>query len=273
MVAHEHNYQRWLPLDAGGQVSDVGVTQFVVGTGGHNLESFALWDSRVGGGAEYVDGALRLELGATGATYAFIAIDGTVLDSGSIPCDVSGLASLSRTSSKPDGRVDAELSHMTPNSGLTLRWEDGMVLGEGQTDNDGNAVVTFRTPIVARGSYQVTAEDAEGRTALAQLTVIPRVTMTTSEVPAGTDIQANLAGFSANEAVELRLTTSGDKVVVILGSAIVAKDGSAAAVVTIPPDLTPGEYRLRAAPIREGQGSASASIQVITGTATPGPAP
>ena len=269
LAAHEHNYQRWLPLDAAGQVSDVGVTQFVVGTGGHDLESFGLSDGRLAGAAEYVPGALRLELSPTGAAFAFIAPDGTVLDTGTIPCEVSGLATLSRAKSKPEGRVEATLASFTPNGEVTLRWEDGTVLGDGPTDAEGTATVSFRTPTAAYGTYQVTAEDGSGRTATAQLVVIPRVSLSSSEAPAGTGVQVALSGFAAHEMVEILLEPEAEGSVLVLGSATAAEDGRAAVLVTIPTETAPGAYKLRAVPVREGQGSASAAIHVGTAEASP----
>lgn len=88
---HDHNYQRWTPLNASGQPDPNGIVEFVVGTGGHSIQGFVTTDSRMvkGYDASTVPlpyGALRLNLYPTKATYQFINISGTVLDSGTINC-------------------------------------------------------------------------------------------------------------------------------------------------------------------------------------------
>ncbi len=89
LSGHDHNYQRWVPLDAAGRFSPTGVTQFVVGTGGHGIRAFAARDDRLAKGIDVVPlafGALRLELNPEGARYEFVSIDGHILDSGSVSC-------------------------------------------------------------------------------------------------------------------------------------------------------------------------------------------
>jgi hypothetical protein len=86
LTGHEHNYQRWKPMNANGAVDAAGITQFVVGTGGHELMGFARSDARVATRISGVDGALKLTLSSSGASYQFIATSGTVRDSGTVPC-------------------------------------------------------------------------------------------------------------------------------------------------------------------------------------------
>ncbi len=89
LSGHDHNYQRWVPLDAAGRPSPTGVTQFVVGTGGHGIRAFAAHDDRLAKGIDLVPlafGALRLELNPEGARYEFASIAGHILDSGSVSC-------------------------------------------------------------------------------------------------------------------------------------------------------------------------------------------
>jgi hypothetical protein len=88
---HDHDYQRWVPLDGSGNPSSNGVTEFVVGSSGHGIQTFTKTDNRV---AKAFDaktkpepfGALKLQLYATQATFSYINIAGTVLDSGTITC-------------------------------------------------------------------------------------------------------------------------------------------------------------------------------------------
>jgi len=77
--AHEHDLQRFKSIE--------GVTQFVVGAGGHGqLYPLAPVDERLAFGNDDAVGALRLELRPGLARFAFIASDGRTLDSGSVPC-------------------------------------------------------------------------------------------------------------------------------------------------------------------------------------------
>jgi 3',5'-cyclic AMP phosphodiesterase CpdA len=89
LAGHDHDYQRWEPLDAAGMPSSVGTTQFVVGTGGHGIRPFVRSDERVEAGMDEtgVYGALRLDLHAKSADFAFITTGGQSLDAGSIPCN------------------------------------------------------------------------------------------------------------------------------------------------------------------------------------------
>ena len=86
---HDHEYQRWLPMDGNGATSPSGITQFVVGTGGHGIQPFARTDARVAAGFDTSPGAigaLRLQLTDGFAGYQFINTAGSVLDSGSVAC-------------------------------------------------------------------------------------------------------------------------------------------------------------------------------------------
>jgi hypothetical protein len=65
LAGHDHDYQRWVPLGADGQPDPNGITQFVVGTGGHGIQDFVRSDNRLAVGygvPPRAYGALRLEL-------------------------------------------------------------------------------------------------------------------------------------------------------------------------------------------------------------------
>ncbi len=88
---HDHNYQRWQPLDAGGNVSSTGVAEFVVAAGGHGIQSFVTTDNRLAVGYASLTnpvtyGALRLNLYSYKADYYYINTAGATLDSGAILC-------------------------------------------------------------------------------------------------------------------------------------------------------------------------------------------
>lgn len=92
VCGHDHNLQRLKPID--------GITQFVSGAGGRGHYPLARsWrrllprrlgrrhsDPRLAFGDDLEFGALRLELSPGIAHFAFVAIDGRVLDAGSLTC-------------------------------------------------------------------------------------------------------------------------------------------------------------------------------------------
>jgi acid phosphatase type 7 len=79
---HSHNYQRYAPQTPDGEASDDGIAQFVVGTGGKNFDgilddkdpNFETWEQEFG--------VLKLELAEDAYSWAFVDIDGEVLDEG-----------------------------------------------------------------------------------------------------------------------------------------------------------------------------------------------
>lgn len=87
---HDHEYQRWVPLDGNSQPSDTGMTEFVVGTGGHSLTTFVTSDNRVAFSMEKQFGALRLQLNPTSADFAYINSAGATIDSGTVSCQGGG---------------------------------------------------------------------------------------------------------------------------------------------------------------------------------------
>ena len=95
---HDHDYQRWTPLDGSGNPSlTTGITEFVVGSAGHGIQTISRSDSRVvkkfdSHTAPEPFGALRLKLFSDHALYDFINTAKTVLDTGSIQCKKASAA-------------------------------------------------------------------------------------------------------------------------------------------------------------------------------------
>ena len=84
---HDHDYERFAPQDPAGVFDRTrGLREFVVGTGGAGLRAF----THGAGNAEVrladTFGVLRLTLRPTGYEWAFLAVDGSVKDSGSTGC-------------------------------------------------------------------------------------------------------------------------------------------------------------------------------------------
>jgi acid phosphatase type 7 len=90
---HNHNYSHWLPMDDEGNFDpDNGITQFIAGTGGRNLNDFGAPSTKpntflTGQTDEF--GILRMTLHATGYDYRFVSARGsasTYIDQGSGTC-------------------------------------------------------------------------------------------------------------------------------------------------------------------------------------------
>ena len=126
---HDHDYQRWVPLDGNGNPSPTGITEFVAGGAGHGLQTIATTDSRVAFSDDLnpeAFGALKLALSTSGAAFSYINSSGTILDSGVVPCDKSGAdtqpptapANLTATASGAT-QVDLGWQASTDNTGVS----------------------------------------------------------------------------------------------------------------------------------------------------------
>lgn len=83
---HEHNYERFEPLDpAGSPDADGGIRQFVVGTGGHSLYPFG---DPIPGSQVRIStyGVIEMVLRPGGYGWSFVAANGSSLDSGAAGC-------------------------------------------------------------------------------------------------------------------------------------------------------------------------------------------
>ena len=168
---HDHNYQRWKPMDGTGTVVSGGVTEFVVGGSGHGIQEFVLNDNRLAKGFDSPDsfGALRLQLNQDGAGYQYVNTAGAVLDSGSVHC--SGAPADTTPPSKPtnvaataidSNRVQLTWIASTDNVGVTGYdiYRDGTLLTTVSPvtryyDNTAQPDTTY--------SYRIRARDAGGR--------------------------------------------------------------------------------------------------------------
>jgi hypothetical protein len=88
LTGHNHDYERFVPLNATGQPDPSGTTEFVVGTGGKNHYGFAL--APLTGEVIRNDqsfGVIDMTLGATGYSWKFVPAPGYAFtDSGSAVC-------------------------------------------------------------------------------------------------------------------------------------------------------------------------------------------
>ncbi len=87
LSGHDHDYERFLPMDGRGHVKRRrGMVEFVVGTGGKNLYHLG---TRKRGSAYYqatTPGVLVLGLGAKAYSWSYRSISGATLDSGTRRC-------------------------------------------------------------------------------------------------------------------------------------------------------------------------------------------
>jgi hypothetical protein len=85
VAAHVHNYQRYPRMNSDAAPSDTGMVSFVVGTGGASLNATDAGNEGCAL-AQFLQstqfGVLKLTLGANAFTWAFVATDNTVLDTG-----------------------------------------------------------------------------------------------------------------------------------------------------------------------------------------------
>ena len=142
---HDHDYQRWQPLDANGNPSATGLTEIVAGTGGHSRQSIMRSDPRVATSTSNVFGALQLQLSTTTAQFKFFTVSGstsTQFDSGIIPC--RGFGSLA-------GKV-TDRATGNPVAHATISYAAANTL----TDNSGSYSLTM-APL---GSYALSVSAA-----------------------------------------------------------------------------------------------------------------
>lgn len=83
---HDHDYERFAPLDAGARPAEAGVREFVVGTGGK--QPYPLVGDSPGSEASVQGfaGVLDLRLMQRGWSWRFVTTDGRVRDSGRSAC-------------------------------------------------------------------------------------------------------------------------------------------------------------------------------------------
>ena len=86
LAGHDHNYERFAPMDADAHRRSDGIMSFVVGTGGKSLRR----RGAVAPGSRYFRadkfGVLMLSLGRGAFSWHFRAVDGAVIDPGSRTC-------------------------------------------------------------------------------------------------------------------------------------------------------------------------------------------
>ena len=161
---HDHDYQRWMRLDANGNPSPTGITEIVDGSGGHGLQQAVTTDSRLVASDFTHYGALRLTLGPAGAGFQFVTTAGTTIDSGSVACDPAAADTLApsepqnlKATAVSPSQVQLNWDDSTDNVGVTSYdiYRDGILVGSapppaGYVDQTAQSGQTYAYTAVAR---------------------------------------------------------------------------------------------------------------------------
>ncbi|HEY3312201.1 MAG TPA: alkaline phosphatase family protein [Anaerolineales bacterium] len=205
---HDHDYQRWQPLDGEGQPRSTGITEFVAGAGGHGLQSFKTTDWRVAYSSDQnpkAFGALFFQLNQAGTTFSYRSVDGSLLDSGVIPCAGSPADTLQpgapgNLSAIPAGATQVNLnwSAASDNTGIARYaiYRDGALLAE----VPGASLAYQDTAVLPRSShsYLMLAIDPAGNRSTYSLTV----SVTTPDVADHQVLTAAADGYITSESPE-----------------------------------------------------------------------
>jgi chitodextrinase len=182
LTGHDHDYQRWMPLDGNvnnqsqngfGNPSPTGITEFVTGGGGHGIQQFTVnpLDNRMVVGFDTSPstfGALRLQLNQYGASFQYINHQGTTLDSGAVPCngaptDTTAPTVPTNLTATTSSSTRADLSWGSSNdnvgiAGYNLYRNGTLLTSLGVVNSYSDTNLTLGTTY----SYQVKARDAAG---------------------------------------------------------------------------------------------------------------
>jgi len=197
LVGHDHNYQRWVPLDRNGQPTSNGLVQLVVGTGGHGIRAFVRSDARVAASLDQPPaayGVLVASLASSQADLSFVDLAGQVRDGTSVPCHGPN----DTTAPTAPGNLRATL---VSSQEVALAWDaatDDYAVTSYEVLRDGVAIATVpgsTRSFSDRGlqpdrtySYQIVALDAVGNRSVvsAPVTISTSATLFSDDFESGT---------------------------------------------------------------------------------------
>ncbi len=221
---HDHDYQRWVPVDGKGQPNPNGITEFVAGGGGHGLQKPQGTDSRLAYSNDLnpdAFGALELKLNPGGADFSYVNEKNVVLDSGVISCQKTSQDS--QPPASPDG-VSASAANATQ---VNLAWSasrDNTGVNGYTIYRDGNEVATVSgttldysdDTVLPQTTYKYTVDafDLAGNHSPQS----PGASVTTPTMPssltfltdADTYVSASSPGTNYGAALTLRMDSSPD---------------------------------------------------------------
>ncbi len=191
---HDHDYQRYGPLDWNGQPNANGVVEIIAGTGGHGHQSQVTTDpNRVAADFTHF-GALKLTLNPTSATFAFIPTGGATQDSGTIPCNPPPVQpppapSLTVTPSDGNDYANGTNLYYKPSAGsgsftvgatatgaTSATFPDVFAPGDGGSATGTQPFThtyTWTSGASTSGSFGVTVSNSGGTSPASQFTVTP----------------------------------------------------------------------------------------------------
>ncbi|MGC1214054.1 MAG: DNRLRE domain-containing protein [Micromonospora sp.] len=282
VTAHDHNYQRWAPMGAGGVLADDGIVELVVGGGGHSSQGFQTSDSRVVKTNKSY-GATRMQLYGNRAELQYHAAGATgttLVDSSTVSC--KGADGLAPTA--PAGLT----ATVNPAPSVTLGWTPAMdnygvtgyrVYRDGTPVADLPATATGWTDTSVAGAtgyaYTVDAVDQAGN----RSPRTPPVAVTTAgpdtTPPTAPD---GLAATATPDAVTLTWSPAADNVGV--AAYTVLRDGAEVATVTatsyadssVPAD-EPHTWTVRAVDAAANVSADSSPVTAVRDTLAPSPPP
>jgi hypothetical protein len=140
---------------------------------------------------------------------------------------------------------------------VTVQW-DGLTEARVTTSTAGTAATVFAVPAAPNGAHAVTAIDGTTRVS-ASFTVVPSLSLSPAQGPAGSTVVVRLRGYAAHERMSLRWYDGS--AYVVLASERTTSAGSVNFSVEVPTDARPGGYMV------EGRGVAG-SVAARTFTVT-----
>ncbi|QIK74287.1 DNRLRE domain-containing protein [Nocardioides piscis] len=196
LTAHDHDYQRFAPLDGSAQPDPRGVTQFIVGAGGHSTQEVVLGSQPGPDPVEWATGfgAMKMVLHPDRLDFSVAAPNGTsggrLLDSGSIPCQ-----SLAEDTTPPTvGQLSANTSLQGNLPRVSLEWptaQDDRGVARYDVVRDGTVIeaglpataTSFLDTTVQPGrtyTYRLRARDAWGNKTLSDEVAVTTPEQTSS---------------------------------------------------------------------------------------------
>ena len=171
LAGHDHNYQRWVPLNGSGLPSSSGITQFVAGGGGHGIQNFVTTDSRMAVGFDTSPnslGSLKFDLNQYGASFQYVNYVGEVLDSGAVPCsgaptDATAPSAPTNLTAIVDTSTQADLSWTASTDNVGVSGYD--IYRNGSLLVSLGVVTSYHDVNLTQGAvynYQVKARDTAG---------------------------------------------------------------------------------------------------------------
>ena len=224
LAGHNHNMQRYEPLDANGAPDPNGIREFIIGTGGRDISGLtsAELEPEVEGFANTF-GVLRLSLGAGTYAWSFISQPGDPqADAGSAACTDGATNSppiaIDDAAATPLGTpvsIDVLANDSDPD-GDSLAVTDVDTTGtQGTVTDTGNGTYTYvpAAGFAGEDSFAYTATDPDGLTDTAVVTVT--VAATTTLILTPTDDATIRSGSRSNRnygtAVDLLVDRSSEK--------------------------------------------------------------